>query len=909
MKPISSFLLAIAASSLMLGKSDAGTVVNAGDFGAGSLRQAINDAQKGEVITFEARLDGQTIFLGGSELLIDKDLTIDAAALSHGVTLDGEQESRVFLIAEDVSVFLSGLKIVNGRGGWRGGAILHQGLDLRITDSEFVNNVARCGNGGAIADNWRVGRGGNLTIERTAFRNNDADEGCDDDGGQGGAISMSGQGSLNIIDCIFEQNSADYDGGAISLGNTGRNVIRRSSFAANVNGAISGDSESAIQDCAFYDHSGTVIEFSGEDGPPLVIENSTFARNLEAIGNSGALHLRNSTISDNTNGIESDGVALTLENSIVAGNSHSNLDIGQSKVEYLGTNIIDQDPVLAPLGDYGGITLTMPPLAGSPAIDAGVWTEESPSTDQRGFVRLSESPLDVGAVELGPEKFVMNANDSSEGSLREAIEKAAPGDRIVFAEQLTGKRVTLKGEPLRIDKDITIDASFLAGGMTIDGAQESRLFEISENAGALLSGLTLTNGAAIGEEQQGLGGGILCHGNLTLAHTKLENCQAVDGGGIYAEGRLSLTQCEIRNNLASGDGKEVFASGAIAHEGRSLIISGTVIDNNGDAVSTAGQLAMLDCSVINNSTGVRLLASTSPIAIERCTFASNRTGFAFHGDVVTDTTMENCTFHDNQTGLVVDGKLTQRGRIYRFEVQYCTFSGNQTGIMHSDQSRVVNLFMCIVAGNSTANMMPPWPFKSDKFWMTDGEPSLAPLGYYGGPTQTMPPLFGSPVIGTYTDPPIRYQLTDQRGRTRLAKAWDLGAYQTGSPMNYEAWAVETLQSRSDTAFDGDANGDGISNGIEYALGGSDRPRLIHTSNLGTEFYFNYRPETAVDLVWKVTRSNNLREFTEVLRFENGQPVVTPGFTFERDAQAFRLRDPMPLLGGAYYRLEVERKGR
>ena len=135
----------------------------------------------------------------------------------------------------------------------------------------------------------------------------------------------------------------------------------------------------------------------------LVIENSTFARNRVATAiEASRLHLRNSTISDNPNGIEMRGSegALTLENSIVAGNSQSNLDIGLNKVEYLGTNIIDQEPILAPLGDYGGLTLTMPPLAGSPAIDAGVWTEESPSTDQRGFARLSASPLDVGAVEL-----------------------------------------------------------------------------------------------------------------------------------------------------------------------------------------------------------------------------------------------------------------------------------------------------------------------------------------------------------------------------------------------------------------------------------------------------------------------------------------------------------------------------
>jgi hypothetical protein len=47
--------------------------------------------------------------------------------------------------------------------------------------------------------------------------------------------------------------------------------------------------------------------------------------------------------------------------------------------------IVGQDPLLAPLGNYGGPTPTMRPLGGSPAIDRGysfgLWN------DQRGFGR------------------------------------------------------------------------------------------------------------------------------------------------------------------------------------------------------------------------------------------------------------------------------------------------------------------------------------------------------------------------------------------------------------------------------------------------------------------------------------------------------------------------------------------
>ena len=59
-------------------------------------------------------------------------------------------------------------------------------------------------------------------------------------------------------------------------------------------------------------------------------------------------------------------------------------------------------PMLAPLGDYGGPTQTMPPLPGSPAIGASaVFDDQNDNlitTDQRGLALPAESP-DMGAVE------------------------------------------------------------------------------------------------------------------------------------------------------------------------------------------------------------------------------------------------------------------------------------------------------------------------------------------------------------------------------------------------------------------------------------------------------------------------------------------------------------------------------
>ena len=92
--------------------------------------------------------------------------------------------------------------------------------------------------------------------------------------------------------------------------------------------------------------------------------------------------------------------ALTLFNSIVAGNTQSSgNDVNSSVTTYSGVNLTNGAPLLAPLGNYGGPTPTMPPFPGSPAVDAGGAT--SFTTDQRGagFPRVINGAPDIGAVE------------------------------------------------------------------------------------------------------------------------------------------------------------------------------------------------------------------------------------------------------------------------------------------------------------------------------------------------------------------------------------------------------------------------------------------------------------------------------------------------------------------------------
>ena len=103
---------------------------------------------------------------------------------------------------------------------------------------------------------------------------------------------------------------------------------------------------------------------------------------------------------------------VTLYNTIVASNTGG--DISGSLDAHLATgqppsshNLIGGDPKLGPLADNGGPTQTMALLAGSPAIDAGsnalaLGPDGKPLlTDQRGYARIVDGIVDIGAYESG----------------------------------------------------------------------------------------------------------------------------------------------------------------------------------------------------------------------------------------------------------------------------------------------------------------------------------------------------------------------------------------------------------------------------------------------------------------------------------------------------------------------------
>src|SRR5688572_12309992 len=124
------------------------SVTNGNDSGAGSLRQALADAEAAagaDTITIDTTLP---IVLGGTELNVNSEVEI----IGNHSTIDAAGQSRVFQVTSSGAgcVTFRGLRITNGSDGTGGGISVSSGACLEVIDSAVTANRASTG-GGIIA--------------------------------------------------------------------------------------------------------------------------------------------------------------------------------------------------------------------------------------------------------------------------------------------------------------------------------------------------------------------------------------------------------------------------------------------------------------------------------------------------------------------------------------------------------------------------------------------------------------------------------------------------------------------------------------------------------------------------------------------------------------------------------------
>lgn len=198
---------------LTAGRRPMGTslvVSNLNDSGAGSLRQAVLDANAFpgmNTITFVSGLSG-TLTLTGGGLAITDSVQIRGPG-SGAVTISGNNQSRIFAInAPDVSI--EGLTLTAGLAA-QGGALDMEGKRLTLVDVHVTNSVATTGDGGGIrfaTSGFQVDSA--LLMSRCSITGNRAPN------GSGGGVRATAQHEL-YFDSTIASNRAGRNGGGLDV--------------------------------------------------------------------------------------------------------------------------------------------------------------------------------------------------------------------------------------------------------------------------------------------------------------------------------------------------------------------------------------------------------------------------------------------------------------------------------------------------------------------------------------------------------------------------------------------------------------------------------------------------------------------------------------------------------------------
>ena len=149
------------------------TITSTADTGPGTLRQALAGVANGDIIVFSVPLPA-TITLTNGELLVTNDLTISGPGATN-LAISGNTNSRIFNIATNRTVSLSGLTICDGRtaSGANGGGIYTAGT-LALSNCVVGFNSAGDGSSGPNPGGFGGGifNFGSLTAVACTFRSN-----------------------------------------------------------------------------------------------------------------------------------------------------------------------------------------------------------------------------------------------------------------------------------------------------------------------------------------------------------------------------------------------------------------------------------------------------------------------------------------------------------------------------------------------------------------------------------------------------------------------------------------------------------------------------------------------------------------------------------------------------------------
>jgi hypothetical protein len=389
-----------------------------------------------------------------SQLSINRCLISQNTAQLGGGGVELVNGSRATVIATSISG-----NSVQGTSGTGGG--IASGGQLTLIDCSVMNNTVTAASAsgttqGGDALGGAIYSFGTLTVNRCGFETNLATGGSAASGaggnGFGGGIYINGPNatSTTITDSTFYNNRAL---GGQSTGNRGGSAA---------GGAIDwvANAPTTLVNCT--------IDFNlAQKGHGVIVGATTFGGGIQTDGTGT---LQNTIIAGNQSvfGVDPDiaGNVSVASHNLIGDGTGSNITNG-SNGNQVGNAAAPLDPKLGLVSNFGGLSPSQQLRPGSPAIDAGSNVGLQLTTDQRGYQRIYNGVVDIGAFEFQPVHYMVVSSDvgqTAEVKLYDTTTGALVFDFNPFEPSFKGGVRVALGD---IDGDGIPDLVMVPGGVKV----------------------------------------------------------------------------------------------------------------------------------------------------------------------------------------------------------------------------------------------------------------------------------------------------------------------------------------------------------------------------------------------------------------------------------------------------------
>jgi len=491
--------------------------------------------------------------------------------------------------------------------------------------------------------------------------------------------------------------------------------------------------EGSLRECLTGFTGGTITFAEGLTGtitlerdlPPVTVESS-----ITITGNGAA-----NTIIDGASthrGFRFSGTHSVTLTGIAINNADSSLDDNQDggAIHSTGVDLVVQDSSFSSneAGYYGGVIYTR---LGDLTVTGSTFTSNS-------AIDIAGAVFGLGAVTIADSTFTDNsASDDRGGAIYTS------GDLAISSSTFDSNYAEIGGA-VAVNGDATISGSTFSDN-TAPGGGAVFAGNFDDSAVVTVLDSSFTSNGPASTSGLSIGGGLFVYGSTMIDSSRfVSNSANTSAGAVYAAGNFTATRSTFASNSATGVG------GAISAGGNAVLTQSTFSSNYGapSAVFAMGTLNSVNSTFTSNDSDVpqpqSTLYSYSTMTLNFTTVSGNTLATAKSAASTKDgnISVTNSVFWNNSDGADY------------LDVE----SGGQFSASHS-----------LFSSSSSVS-----PSVSGSSLIFGEDPLLGALAGNGGPTLTMMPGAGSPVLGAAN--PSGAPATDQRGYTRTTNGRaDMGA--------------------------------------------------------------------------------------------------------------------------------------